>query len=52
MDLTPSFMPWLPRFDFRIDVALEVPGIEAVETAETPDAEPSATVTPTQTPGP
>jgi hypothetical protein len=67
VDLVPGFMPWLPRFDFRIDVAFRAPGEPGATPAEEPPDTPSpteddATATPTpttartssptQTPGP
>jgi len=55
--LTPGFMPWLPRFDFRIDVTFQVPEDEPAPPSPTPDAQRTPTPTPpgptpTATPGP
>jgi hypothetical protein len=67
VDLVPGFMPWLPRFDFRIDVAFRAPGEPGATPAEEPRDDPSPaeddatdtptptaelSPTPTQTPGP
>lgn len=55
--LTPGFMPWLPRFHFRIDVTFQVPEDEPAPPSPTPDAQRTPTPTPpaptpTATPGP
>ena len=49
IDLFPSFVRWLPRFNFRIDVTFQVPAEPSQPTDEAPESE-SATNSPT--PGP
>ena len=42
IDLTPGWAPWLPRFGFRIDVAIGSRALEPIESAEPALTQPSA----------
>jgi hypothetical protein len=52
VSVSPGWAPWLPRFDFRIDVQLRSPAAEVTPAADvTPaNAQPAASATPTSRP--